>query len=162
MNNKAIYPGTFDPITNGHLDLLTRATLIFDYVILAITTNATKKPLFKLEERIKLATQVTVHLNNLEVLGFNELITNFAKKHNINILIRGLRNISDFEYELQLETLNKSLMPTLESIFFMSSNKWSCISSSVVKEIAKFGGDVTSFLPEIITQALIKKLSINN
>lgn len=117
MEKRAIYPGTFDPMTNGHLDLVTRAASMFDHVILAIAASPSKKPMFTLEERVALATQVTAHLPNVEVLGFSELMAHFAQHQNAHILVRGLRAVSDFEYEMQLANMNRHLMPTLESVF---------------------------------------------
>ncbi|NIG88721.1 MAG: pantetheine-phosphate adenylyltransferase [Serratia symbiotica] len=159
MFRKAIYPGTFDPITNGHLDLVTRASLMFDHVVLAIGASSSKKPLFNLEERVALATQVTSHLDNVEVLGFSELMAHFAAQHNANILVRGLRAVSDFEYEMQLANMNRHLMPTLDSIFLMPSEECSFISSSLVKEVAFHGGNIAPFLPDVVTQALMAKLT---
>ncbi|AIU71152.1 pantetheine-phosphate adenylyltransferase [Hafnia alvei] len=158
MEKRAIYPGTFDPMTNGHLDLVTRAANMFDHVILAIAASPSKKPMFSLEERVALATQVTAHLPNVEVLGFSELMAHFAQHQNANILVRGLRAVSDFEYEMQLANMNRHLMPTLESVFLMPSKEWSFISSSLVKEVARHGGDIAPFVPEIIAQALSEKL----
>ena len=158
MEKRAIYPGTFDPMTNGHLDLVTRAANMFDHVILAIAASPSKKPMFSLEERVALATQVTAHLPNVEVLGFSELMAHFAQHQNANILVRGLRAVSDFEYEMQLANMNRHLMPTLESVFLMPSKEWSFISSSLVKEVARHGGDIAPYVPEIIAQALSEKL----
>ncbi|WP_278807774.1 pantetheine-phosphate adenylyltransferase [Obesumbacterium proteus] len=158
MEKRAIYPGTFDPMTNGHLDLVTRAANMFDHVILAIAASPSKKPMFSLEERVALATQVTAHLPNVEVLGFSELMAHFAQHQNANILVRGLRAVSDFEYEMQLANMNRHLMPTLESVFLMPSKEWSFISSSLVKEVARHGGDIAPFVSEIIAQALSEKL----
>lgn len=158
MEKRAIYPGTFDPMTNGHLDLVTRAANMFDHVILAIAASPSKKPMFSLEERVALATQVTAHLPNVEVLGFSELMAHFAQHQNANILVRGLRAVSDFEYEMQLANMNRHLMPTLESVFLMPSKEWSFISSSLVKEVARHGGDIAPFVPEIIAQALSEKI----
>ncbi|AEX54210.1 pantetheine-phosphate adenylyltransferase [Rahnella aquatilis] len=159
MSTKAIYPGTFDPMTNGHLDIVTRAALMFDQVILAIAASPGKKPMFTLDERVALATQVTSHLDNVEVIGFSDLMANFAKAQGANVLVRGLRAVSDFEYEMQLANMNRHLLPTLESVFMMPSKEWSFISSSLVKEVARHGGDITPFLPQIITQALMEKIS---
>lgn len=114
--------------------------------------------MFSLEERVALATQVTAHLHNVEVLGFSELMAHFAQHQNANILVRGLRAVSDFEYEMQLANMNRHLMPTLESVFLMPSKEWSFISSSLVKEVARHGGDIAPFVPEIIAQALSEKL----
>ncbi|EHM40955.1 pantetheine-phosphate adenylyltransferase [Hafnia alvei] len=159
MEKRAIYPGTFDPMTNGHLDLVTRAASMFDHVILAIAASPSKKPMFTLEERVALATQVTAHLPNVEVLGFSELMAHFAQHQNAHILVRGLRAVSDFEYEMQLANMNRHLMPTLESVFLMPSKEWSFISSSLVKEVARHGGDIAPFVPEQIAQALGDKLA---
>lgn len=159
MEKRAIYPGTFDPMTNGHLDLVTRAASMFDHVILAIAASPSKKPMFTLEERVTLATQVTAHLPNVEVLGFSELMAHFAQHQNAHILVRGLRAVSDFEYEMQLANMNRHLMPTLESVFLMPSKEWSFISSSLVKEVARHGGDIAPFVPEQIAQALGEKLA---
>ncbi|AJI96006.1 pantetheine-phosphate adenylyltransferase [Yersinia ruckeri] len=158
MMTKAIYPGTFDPMTNGHLDLVTRASAMFGHVILAIADSAHKKPMFTLDERVTLASEVTAHLDNVEVIGFSELMASFAQQHQANILVRGLRSVSDFEYEWQLANMNRHLMPTLESVFLLPSEKWSFISSSLVKEVARHGGDITPFLPAPITKALLDKL----
>ena len=159
MSTKAIYPGTFDPLTNGHLDLVTRASLMFEKVIVAIAASPHKKTLFTLEERVALASKATSHLANVEVIGFSSLMANFAKDHNANVLVRGLRAVSDFEYEMQLASMNRHLMPTLESVFLMPSKEWSFISSSLVKEVARHGGDITPFLPEHVTQALLEKIA---
>ena len=148
MSTKAIYPGTFDPITNGHLDIITRAACMFDKVILAIAASPSKKPMFDLNERVQLATDAISHLSNVEVVGFSDLMANFARAQQANILIRGLRAVADFEYE----------MPELESVFLMPSKEWSFISSSLVKEVARHRGDVTHFLPVNVHQALMEKL----
>jgi len=159
MSTKAIYPGTFDPMTNGHLDLVTRAALMFDHVILAIAASPSKKPMFSLDERVALATAATSHLSNVEVIGFSDLMATFAQNHNATVLVRGLRAVSDFEYEMQLANMNRHLMPTLESVFMMPSKEWSFISSTLVKEVARHGGDITPFLPDNITKALLKKIA---
>lgn len=158
MSTKAIYPGTFDPMTNGHLDLITRAAKMFDHVILAIAASPSKKPLFSLEERVSLAQEITAHLPNVEVQGFSDLMAHFAQRQQANILVRGLRAVSDFEYELQLANMNRHLMVNLESVFLMPSEEWSFLSSTLVKEVARHGGDVTPFLPPIVSQALKTKL----
>ena len=159
MSTKAIYPGTFDPMTNGHLDIVTRAAQMFDHVILAIAASPSKKPMFTLDERVALATQVTSHLDNVDVIGFSDLMANFARAQGANVLVCGLRAVSDFEYEMQLANMNRHLLPTLESVFMMPSKEWSFISSSLVKEVARHGGDIAPFLPQIITQALMEKIS---
>ncbi|MFP1978818.1 pantetheine-phosphate adenylyltransferase [Lonsdalea quercina] len=159
MTTRAIYPGTFDPLTNGHLDLLTRAARMFDHLILAIAASPSKNTLFTLEERVALAREVTNHLTNVEVMGFSELMAHFAQKHQANILVRGLRAVSDFEYEWQLAKMNTHLMPELESVFLMPAEQWSFISSTLVKEVARHGGDIDPFLPPPISAALQKKLA---
>ena len=146
-------------MTNGHLDIITRSARMFDHLIIAIAKSPSKNTLFTLEERVALAQSVTAHLSNVEVVGFSELMAHFAQKQRANVLIRGLRAISDFEYELQLASMNRHLMADLESIFLMPSEKWSFVSSSLVKEVARHGGDVTSFLPPIVAQALSNKLA---
>ncbi|MEX3020503.1 pantetheine-phosphate adenylyltransferase [Kluyvera sp. STS39-E] len=158
MQKRAIYPGTFDPLTNGHLDIVTRASCMFDHVILAIAASPSKKPMFDLSERVALAQQATAHLDNVEVMGFSDLMANFARTQQANILIRGLRAVADFEYEMQLAHMNRHLMPELESVFLMPSKDWSFISSSLVKEVARHGGEVAHFLPLNVYQALLEKL----
>ena len=158
MHRRAIYPGTFDPMTNGHLDLITRATAMFDTVIMAIAASPSKKPMFSLDERVALAKAATAHLPQVEVVGFSDLMANFARDQNANILIRGLRAVADFEYEMQLAHMNRHLMPELESVFLMPSKEWSFISSSLVKEVARHQGDVAHFLPPQVHQALLEKL----
>lgn len=158
MHRRAIYPGTFDPITNGHLDIITRAAEMFDTVIMAIAASPSKKPMFSLEERVALAQAATAHLPQVEVVGFSDLMANFARTQNASILIRGLRAVADFEYEMQLAHMNRHLMPELESVFLMPSKEWSFISSTLVKEVARHHGDVTHFLPVNVHQALMDKL----
>ncbi|MGK7247326.1 pantetheine-phosphate adenylyltransferase [Buttiauxella agrestis] len=158
MQKRAIYPGTFDPITNGHLDIVTRASKMFDTLILAIANSPHKKTMFTLEERVHLAQGVIAHLPNVEVVGFGNLMANFAKTQQANILVRGLRTAADFEYEMQLAHMNRHLMPELESVFLMPSKEWSFVSSSLVKEVARHAGDVAHFLPEQVHQALLEKL----
>ncbi|HBC83781.1 pantetheine-phosphate adenylyltransferase [Pseudescherichia vulneris] len=158
MQKRAIYPGTFDPVTNGHINIITRAAGMFDRVIMAIAASPSKKPLFSLEERVALAQEATAHLENVEVIGFSDLMANFARNQQATILIRGLRAVADFEYETQLAHMNRHLMPELESVFLMPAKEWSFISSSLVKEVARHQGDVTDFLPPNVHQALLQKL----
>ena len=159
MTTKAIYPGTFDPVTLGHLDIVTRAAQMFDQVILAVAASPSKKPMFSLDERVALAGQVVADLPNVEVVGFSDLMANFARDQQANVLVRGLRAVSDFEYEMQLAQMNRHLLPTLESVFLMPSEGFSFISSSLVKEVARHGGDVSAFLPTPVHQALLAKLA---
>ncbi|PST94564.1 pantetheine-phosphate adenylyltransferase [Photobacterium iliopiscarium] len=157
MTTRVIYPGTFDPITNGHIDLIERAAAMFDHVIVGVAFNPSKKPLFTLEERVELAQQITAHLPNVEIVGFSGLLVNFAKEHHANILVRGLRAVSDFEYEFQLANMNRRLMPELETVFLTPAEKNSFISSTIVKEVALHKGDVSQFVDPLITQALLAK-----
>lgn len=158
MQTRAIYPGTFDPITNGHIDIVTRAAAMFDQVVLAIAASPSKKPMFDLDERVALAQSATGHLANVTVVGFSDLMANFARAQQAKILIRGLRAVADFEYEMQLAHMNRHLMPELESVFLMPSKEWSFISSSLVKEVARHQGDVAHFLPPDVLNALLNKL----
>lgn len=153
----AIYPGTFDPITNGHIDILKRSLKIFDNVVLAIYNNISKKPLFDIEERVFLAKNVICKMKNVKVFSFDGLMINCAKKYKAKAIIRGLRNLSDFSYELQLAHINRHINSKLESVFFVSSAKTSFISSSLIKDIVFYRGDIKKFLPALVYQAILKK-----
>ncbi|PSV30429.1 MULTISPECIES: pantetheine-phosphate adenylyltransferase [unclassified Photobacterium] len=157
MTTRVIYPGTFDPITNGHLDLIERAAAMFDHVIVGVAFNPSKKPLFDLNERVELAGKITKHLDNVEIVGFSGLLVDFAKERNANILVRGLRAVSDFEYEFQLANMNRRLMPELETVFLTPAEENSFISSTIVKEVALHKGDVSQFVDPLITEALLEK-----
>ncbi|KGD79671.1 phosphopantetheine adenylyltransferase [Tatumella morbirosei] len=159
MTTRAIYPGTFDPLTLGHLDIVTRAARLFDQVILAIARNNTKQPMFSLDERIDLAQQATSHLSNVTVLGFGDLMANFARQQQANVLIRGVRSVSDFDYERQLAQMNNHLLPGLESVFMIPAEAYAFVSSSLVKEVARHGGDVSGFVTGQVCQALLVKLA---
>ena len=152
----AVYPGTFDPITNGHIDLVQRAAKMFDSVIVAIASSSRKKPKFSLEERVKLAQQVLVDCPNVTVKGFDILLIDFARQHEATVLIRGLRAVSDFEYEFQLASMNRHLAPDVESVFLMPADEYSFISSSLVKEVAALNGDISKFVHPIVFKALNK------
>ncbi len=154
----ALYPGTFDPITNGHIDLVQRASKLFDQVIVAIASSSKKNPRFTLSERIDLAEKVLSDCPNVTVKGFGILLVDFAKQQNANILIRGLRAISDFEYEFQLASMNRNLAPEIESLFLMPADEYSFISSSLVKEVAALGGDVSNFVHPLVYEALKSKV----
>ena len=154
-----VYPGTFDPITNGHVDLVERASRLFHRVIIAIASSRKKQPLFNLEERIDLAKQSLSHLDNIEVIGFDYLLVNFVKDQGADAILRGLRAVSDFEYEFQLANMNRALSPDIESIFLTPSEKLSYISSSLVKEIGSLGGNINEFVPSCVTEAMAKKLN---
>ena len=159
MKNKAIYPGTFDPITLGHLDIVTRAADMFEQVILAIASSKRKNPMFSLEERVELATQVTDHLQNVTVVGFSELMANFAQQQQATVLIRGVRSVSDFEYEWQLANMNRHFVPELDTVFLLPSQNLSFVSSSLIKDVARHNGDISSFLPEVVVEAMTQKLN---
>ena len=153
----ALYPGTFDPITNGHIDLVQRAANLFEEVVVAIASSQKKKPLFTLEERIELAEKVLADCPNVTVKGFDILLVDFAKEQKAEVLIRGLRAISDFEYEFQLASMNRTLAPNVESLFLMPADEYSFISSSLVKEVAVLGGDVSDFVHPLVDDALKSK-----
>lgn len=153
-NITAIYPGTFDPITNGHTDLAIRASKLFNKVIIGIAASPKKKPLFSMEERIEMVQEVLKDLPNVEVLGFETLLVNFAQEQNANVFIRGLRAVSDFEYEFQLASMNRNLAPEIESIFLTPAEQHTFISSSLIREIATLGGDVSAFVHPLVEQAL--------
>lgn len=157
MNTKAIYPGTFDPITYGHIDVIDRASRLFDSVIVAIAENKNKKPLFTLDERVRLTSQVLAPYKNISVQGFDSLLLEFAKECQANVILRGLRTVTDFDYEFQLASMNRILNPAIESLFLMPAEKYMCVSSSLVREIAAFGGDVHSFVPALIADLMKQK-----
>lgn len=156
--NKVVYPGTFDPITNGHMDLVERASRMFDHIIVAVADNPKKKPLLELEDRVYLAKQVLGHLDNVEVTGFSSLLADFVKEHEVNIILRGLRAVSDFEYEFQLANMNRVLAPSVESMFLTPAEKYSYISSTLVREIAALHGDVSNFVHPLVADALEKRI----
>jgi pantetheine-phosphate adenylyltransferase len=158
MHDKAVYPGTFDPITNGHADLIERAANMFAHVIVGIASNPSKQPLFTLEERVELIKKVTAHLPNVEVIGFTGLLADFAEHQGATALIRGLRAVSDFEYEFQLANMNRRLNPDLESIFLTPAEENSFISSTLVKEVALHRGKVDQFCHPAVQAALKAKL----
>lgn len=159
LKNRVVYPGTFDPITRGHLDIIERAAKMFDQVVIAVAESPKKKTLFSLEKRVILAKKVTNHLSNVEVRGFSCLLAHFMTENNINIIVRGLRAVSDFEYEFQLANMNRALVPGLESIFLTTSEKFSYISSTFVREISSLGGDVSKFVAPDVELALKEKFS---
>lgn len=155
---KAVYPGTFDPMTMGHVDLVKRASKLFDSVIIAIASSDSKKPMFSLEERIEIGNKIFADDPKVEVVGFSGLLVNFAKDNDANILIRGLRVVADFEYEFQLANMNRAMSPDIESVFLTPKEEYSYISSSLVKEIATMGGDVTRFVDPVTLEALNQKI----
>jgi pantetheine-phosphate adenylyltransferase len=156
---KAVYPGTFDPITRGHEDLVRRAARLFDEVIVAIAENRNKEPFFRLEERVSLAREVLADIPGVRVEGFSSLLIDFAASNRANIVLRGLRAVSDFEYEFQLAGMNRNLKPDIETIFMTPSDQYMFISSSMVREIAGLGGDVSPFVHPLVMQRLSEKIS---
>ncbi|RHW76381.1 pantetheine-phosphate adenylyltransferase [Colwellia sp. RSH04] len=156
MTIKAIYPGTFDPVTNGHSDLIVRASKLFNEVIIGVAFSPSKKPRFDLKERVAMLQEVTKDLDNVSVVGFSGLLVDFAKQHQAKVLIRGLRAVSDFEYEFQLANMNRRLSPELESVFLTPAEENSFISSTLVKEVALHDGDVSQFVHPVVKAALNK------
>ena len=152
--NIAVYPGTFDPITNGHFDLIERASKLFDKVVIAIATSPGKGPALDIDSRIALAREVVAGLDNIEVVGFSGLMTEFMKQQQARVLLRGLRAVSDFEYELQLANMNRAQMPELETVFLTPAVENSYISSTLIREIAKLGGDVSQHVHPRVAAAL--------
>ena len=156
MKKIAIYPGSFDPITNGHVDLIKRASKLFDEVIVAITQNANKSSFLSIDERVSAAENSIRPLKNTQVLSFDSLLVDFAKEHNAQIIIRGLRAVSDFEYEFQLSGMNKRLNSEIETLFMTPSEEFANISSSLVREILMLGGDISPFVPSEVKKILIE------
>lgn len=157
MQNKIIYPGTFDPLTNGHADLIDRASQLFKHVIVAVAANPSKTPTFTYEERVSLAKRVLASYKNVEVIGFDCLLTEFANQQDTKLILRGLRAVSDFEYEFQLASMNRHMLPGLETLFLTTTEQYSFISANLVREIASLGGDVSGFVNKIVANALRAK-----
>ncbi len=157
MTQRAIYPGTFDPMTKGHVDLIERACKLFDEIVIAIAASEAKNPLFTLDERIQIAEKIFESNDKVKVVGFSGLLVELAKDNDAKILIRGLRVVADFEYEFQLANMNRAMMPELESVFLTPKEQYSYISSSLVKEICKMGGDVSEFVDPISLSELKRK-----
>lgn len=153
----AVYPGSFDPVTKGHMDIIQRASRQFDKLIVAVLNNLSKKPLFTVEERKQLLAEVTAHLPNVEVDSFRDLLVNYMDYKQAHVIVRGIRSVTDFEYELQLASTNHKLNSEVETIFMMTNPKYSYLSSSVVKEIASFHGDVSDLVPPEVDRAMRKK-----
>jgi len=158
MGKIAIYPGTFDPLTNGHSDLVQRAARLFDRVIVAVATSPGKAPRFSAAERVRLAQIALNGISNIEVCGFNQLLVGFAREKRASVIIRGLRAVSDFEYEFQLAGMNRKLAADIETLFLMPAEKYSYLSSSLVREISSLGGDVSEFVHPEIETALCDKM----
>lgn len=150
----AVYPGSFDPVTNGHLDIIHRSAKVFDKLIVAVLNNSSKNPLFSVEERVELLKKVTSDLPNVEIDSFRDLLVNYMKKKNAHLIVRGLRAVSDFEYELQMASTNQKLDENIETFFMTSTPKYSYLSSSIVKEIARFHGPVIDLVPDEVDKAM--------
>jgi pantetheine-phosphate adenylyltransferase len=156
--NVAIVPGSFDPVTNGHLDIIKRTAALFDEVYVSILSNSTKNPLFTVEERIELIKRVTKDIPNVKVESFTGLLVDYARAKNAKFIVKGLRAVSDFEYEFQMSLTNKQLAPEIETFFITTSTKYAYLSSSIVKEVAKYDGDLTEMLPEKIIDDVLNKI----
>lgn len=154
----AVYPGSFDPVTNGHLDIIKRSAKMFDKVIVAVVKNYNKKPLFTTEERVELIRKSVTDLPNVEVESFEGLLMDYIHKKNAQVIVKGLRAISDFEYEFQMALMNRKLDPNVETIFLMTNHKYSFLSSSMIKEVASLGGCITGLVPDGIIPDIYRKL----
>lgn len=159
MGSRAMYPGTFDPFTNGHNDLVRRACRIFDQVVVAIAANPNKAPLFTLEQRVDIARRVLADVPNLQVTGYAGLTVEFARLHGLNVIVRGLRAVSDFEFEFQLATMSRHLNSEVETVFLTPSEQFSFVSSTLIREIASLGGDVREFVNPIVAEALADRFA---
>lgn len=155
----AVIPGTFDPITNGHLDIIERAAKIFDVLYVSVLNNSSKKPLFNVEERMEMIKQVTAHLPNVQVESASGLTVDYAAMRRATAIVRGLRAVSDFEYEMQIASMNRTLNATIETFFVMTNTKYSFLSSSMVKEVAQYQGDISELVPDIVNQAIKAKFN---
>ena len=162
MTRTAIYPGTFDPITRGHTDLIERACRLFDKVVLGVAMSPSKTPCFSLEQRVDMARKVLAHLPQVEVCGFDGLLVDFARSQDAKAILRGLRAVSDFEYEFQLASMNRKLAPELESLFLTPAEEYAYVSSSLVREIAGLGGDVSHFVDPLVESELRTQLKANS
>lgn len=158
---KAIYPGSFDPVTLGHLDVIERSSKMVDHLIVGVLNNNTKSPLFSVEERVNMLKDVTSHLPNVEIVSFSGLLVDFMEQNNIGVTIRGLRAVTDFEYELQMAQTNHATNPNVDTIFLTTNLKYAYLSSSIVKEVARYGGDISKFVPDIVKEMVYKKYGID-
>ena len=155
---RAIYPGSFDPVTNGHIDIITRAASIADELIVGVLQNKAKTPLFSVEERVIILREVTKNLKNVKIIPFEGLLIDFATQMDAKVIIRGLRAITDFEYELQMSQTNRKLNSDIETLFLTTSLEYSYLSSTIVKEVASFGGDISQFVPEFVADQVTEKM----
>lgn len=160
MGSIAVCPGSFDPVTNGHLDIIKRGSKVFETVYVAVLNNAVKNPLFTVEERVELLKEVTKNIPNVKVESHSGLLMEYAKSKQAHTILRGLRAVSDFEYEMQITSANRVLEKNIETLFMMTNNQYSFLSSSIVKELAKYGGDVSELVPPIVKEAMLHKFSL--
>lgn len=158
-HGKVVYPGTFDPITRGHEDIVRRASMLFDQVIVGVAQSAGKSPIFGMEERVELARKVLAPFPNVTVIGFDGLLMNFLRAQNARLILRGLRAVSDFEYEFQMAGMNRKLYPDVETIFLTPADEYMFISATMVREIARLGGDVSKFVQPVVNERLRRKLN---
>jgi pantetheine-phosphate adenylyltransferase len=156
---RAVYPGSFDPITNGHLDIISRASRVFDEVVVGVLINPDKKGLFDIEERVELINKSIRGFENVKVMGFSGLLINFMKDVDASVIVKGLRAVSDFEYEFQMALMNNKLNPSIETVFMMTNAKFSYLSSSSIKQVAQFGGCIKGLVPDEITSDIINKIT---
>ncbi|MHB1458268.1 MAG: pantetheine-phosphate adenylyltransferase [Armatimonadota bacterium] len=155
---KAIYPGSFDPVTNGHIDIIERASNLFDEVVVAVSTNIEKSPMFSIEERMEMLSSACAHLSNVKVDGFNGLLVRYAESNGAIAIVKGLRALSDFEFEFEMALMNRRLENRIETVFLMTNAEYSYLSSSIIKEVVRFGGSVSGLIPPIVEEYLAKKL----
>jgi len=160
MKKKAIYPGTFDPITNGHHDIIKRSSILFDELIIAITDDNNKKAMFDIPERIEMVENIVQGETNIKVEQFNGLLMNYAESKNVSVIIRGLRVLSDFEYEFKMAMMNRSLNDTIDTLFLMPNRKYVHISSSLIKEVALLGGNISDYVSDAVLENIHKKVEI--
>lgn len=156
--NSGIYPGSFDPVTYGHLDIIKRAAAVMDHLIVAVLKNNGKTPLFSVDERVNMLKAVTKDMENVEVMSFSGLLVKFAKEHDVKVIVRGLRAVTDFEYELLMSQTNRVMDPDVDTIFFTTDLDYAYLSSSTVREIASYGGDISKFVPPYVEESIKKKL----
>jgi pantetheine-phosphate adenylyltransferase len=156
---RALCPGSFDPPTNGHIDVIQRAARHFDHVVVAVIANPSKSPLFSLEDRKDMLGEVLAHIDNVEIDSFDGLLVDFARDRDVQVIVKGLRAVSDFEYELQMAQMNSALAPGLDTMFVTAKPSWAFLSSSLVKQVAKYGGSVDGLVPELVSRALKERFS---
>lgn len=157
--SKAIYPGSFDPVTFGHLDVISRASKVVDHLIVGVLNNTSKSPLFSVEERVTMLKKAVKSLPNVEIQSFSGLLVDFAAASGASVIVRGLRAVTDFEYELQMSQTNRKIAPEVDTVFFTTSLQYAYLSSSTVKEIAMFGGDISQFVPDFVAAEVEKKFA---